>query len=396
MTTRARASDETPLVQFAGITKAFGAAAALADVTLAIPEGQFVVLLGPSGSGKTTLLRCAAGIERITAGTIALAGQVVDDGRTQVPPERRDLAMVFQDYALWPHLTARENVRYALRRRRLPAREADERTRTMLANVGLEGFAGRYPSELSGGQQQRVALARALVARPRLLLFDEPLSNLDASLRERMRIEIATLVREVGTTALYITHDQAEAFALADRIGVLENGHLVQLGSPEAIYGAPATPFVARLTGLAGELPGRVIGPMAGDLTAIAVGDTAITARTVAPLAPETPVRVLVRPAAVHLLPHPADDTRVRCVVRDVAFSGRGYEHVVELATGHRLTGVFAETRCERGQNVGIRLDAERCLVFPDRDAEDDTPEPMPAGLSTRTGSNSRTASRGR
>ncbi len=359
-------TDDAPLVEFAGITKRFGAAVALDDVTLTIPEGQFVVLLGPSGSGKTTLLRCAAGIERITTGRITLAGRVVDDGQTQVSPERRDLAMVFQDYALWPHMTARENVRYALRRRRLPPSDADARTGEMLGKVGLEAFGGRYPSELSGGQQQRVALARALVARPHLLLFDEPLSNLDSNLRERMRIEIATLVREVGTTALYITHDQAEAFALADKIGVLENGRLVQLGTPEAIYGDPATPFVARLTGLAGELVGRVVGATTETRTAIAVGETVIVARTVAPLVPASGVRVLVRPAAVRFAAH--DDGAVRCVVRDVAFSGRGYEHVVELAGGERLTGVFAEQRHERGEQAGIDLDAERCLIYPERD----------------------------
>jgi len=171
---------DTPLLEFVGITKRYGAHEALHEVDLAVETGQFVVLLGPSGSGKSTLLRCAAGIERLSDGMIRIAGTIMDDGRRHVPPERRDLAMVFQDYALWPHLTARQNVAYALRRRRLEAREAARRTTTLLEQVGLGELTERYPGELSGGEQQRVALARALVACPQLLLFDEPLSNLDS------------------------------------------------------------------------------------------------------------------------------------------------------------------------------------------------------------------------
>ncbi len=363
---------DASLLVFDGVTKTFNHTVALAGITLSIMPGQFIVLLGPSGSGKTTLLRCAAGIERITAGTIVIAGALIDDGRVQVPPERRDLAMVFQDYALWPHLTAQENVRYALRRRRLPATETNRRVRTMLARVGLEELENRYPSELSGGQQQRVALARALVASPRLLLFDEPLSNLDASLRERMRIEIATLVREAGTTALYITHDQSEAFALADRIGVLERGHLVQFDTPEALYRAPATPFVARLTGLAGELPGHVV-QYTGHDAIIAFAGANLRARAGAALAPDTAVRLLVRPAAVTLAPEMDAATHLRATVRDVAFSGRGYEHVIELADGNRLTGIFAASRYERDQRVGVHLDASGCLAFPEREANADS-----------------------
>jgi len=362
-------ADDTPLVACDGVGKLFGEAIALAGVTLTILPGQLVVLLGPSGSGKTTLLRCAAGIERISSGAIRIAGSVVDDGHHQVPPEKRDLAMVFQDYALWPHMTARENVRYALKRRRLAPEIATERAGAMLDRVGLGALGDRYPSELSGGQQQRVALARALVAQPRLLLFDEPLSNLDASLRERMRIEIATLVREAGTTALYITHDQTEAFALADHIGVLENGYLVQFATPETIYSAPATPFVAHLTGLAGELPGRVVRPLDSGYARVAVNGAELDARTPTPTPPDAIVRLLVRPAAVELLPAATPTAHFTATVRDVAFGGRGYEHVVELADGHRLTGVFATTRHERNARVGVRLDANGCLVFPESEA---------------------------
>jgi iron(III) transport system ATP-binding protein len=228
---------------------------ALRGVSIDVEPGTFVVLLGPSGSGKTTMLRCLAGIERISSGRITIGGQTVADGRTHVPPDQRDLSMVFQDYALWPHLSARDNVAFALRRRHLSRAECRSRAATMLDRVGLGALADRYPNQLSGGEQQRVALARALIADTGLILCDEPLSNLDADLRERMRVEISALVREAAATTVYITHDQAEAFALADKVGVLERGRLVQAGTPEEIYTRPATPLHRPGRGDAGPRP---------------------------------------------------------------------------------------------------------------------------------------------
>ena len=200
-------------VRIRGVVKRYGAVTALAGVDLDIEPGRFVVLLGPSGSGKSTLVRGLAGIERLDGGSVHFDETPMSAGRRHVPPDRRDLAMVFQDYALWPHLTVLGNVGYALRRRRLGSAEAGRQVREALGRVGLDDLAERYPHELSGGQQQRVGLARAIVARPALLLFDEPLSNLDADLRERLRVEIATATRDTGSTAVYITHDQSEAFA---------------------------------------------------------------------------------------------------------------------------------------------------------------------------------------
>ncbi|HTX28717.1 MAG TPA: ABC transporter ATP-binding protein, partial [Streptosporangiaceae bacterium] len=205
---------------------------ALRDVSLHVDPGTFLVLLGPSGSGKTTLLRCLAGIERVTSGQITIGSRMVAADRVHIAPDQRDLSMVFQDYALWPHLSARDNVAFALRRRRVSRADCRSRATEMLSRVGLGALADRYPNELSGGEQQRVALARALIADTGLILCDEPLSNLDADLRERMRVEISALVREAGATTVYITHDQAEAFALADMVGVLEEGRLVQFGTP--------------------------------------------------------------------------------------------------------------------------------------------------------------------
>ncbi len=356
---------EAPTVEVVDVVKTFpGAPAALDHITLTCEPGRFLVLLGPSGSGKTTLLRTIAGIERVSSGTIRIGGTTVGTDRLHVPPERRELAMVFQDYALWPHLTAAQNVAYALRRRRLGPDAARQRTEAMLERVGLGRLAHRYPSELSGGEQQRVALARALVAHPGLLLFDEPLSNLDADLRERLRVEIATLVRELGPTVVYITHDQSEAFALADEVGILQRGRLVQLGTPETIYQHPATAFVARFTGLAGEIPVHVGAPAGDDRVAVTVAGTPVVARAPRTLDLGAPARMLVRPSAGTLLPATSTDVQVLGRVRDVAFRGRGYEHVVELADGSRLHGLFAEERWGRGDHVGVALDPSGCLVL--------------------------------
>ena len=295
-----------PRVVIEGATKRFGAKTALDDVSLTVEPGSFLVLLGPSGSGKTTLLRCLAGIERLSAGRIAIGDRLVADGEGHhVAPERRDLSMVFQDYALWPHLTAEQNVAFALARLRLPKSEAARRSRELLGRVGLAGLGERFPNELSGGEQQRVSLARALAAGTGLLLFDEPLSNLDAGLREGLRVEIATLAREAAATAIYITHDQAEAFALADRIGVLHDGRLVQLGTAEDVYFRPATAFVAQFTGLAGALRASAEGPAGPGQVRVRLGAVDAHAVAVAPAARDaaagTPGRIMLRHSAVRL-----------------------------------------------------------------------------------------------
>jgi iron(III) transport system ATP-binding protein len=358
------------------VSKRYPAASglALADVSLHVEPGTFVVLLGPSGSGKTTLLRCLAGIERISSGRIAIGSSTVAGEKVHVPPDRRNLAMVFQDYALWPHLRARDNVAFALRRENLPRPDARARTQAMLERVGLGALADRYPNELSGGEQQRVALARALVAGTGLILCDEPLSNLDADLRERMRVEISSLVREAGATAVYITHDQAEAFALADEIGVLQDGRLIQFGRPEQVYTEPASPFVARFTGLSGELPVRAGDAVAADGT-VEIGTAGsallrpcrarVSGSTVSGSSPPgTDAILMIRPTGVQLCDPAAGDHHLAGTVADVAFRGRGYEHAIDIAGHGRLTGVFAAARAERGTSVGLRLDPSGCHVF--------------------------------
>ncbi len=361
-------------------TKRYGAKVALDEVDLRVLPGTLCVLLGPSGSGKTTLLRCLAGIERLSSGQLRLGGRLVADGASHEPPERRDLSMVFQDYALWPHLTAARNVAFALGRRRLGRGDSTARARQMLERVGLGHLAERYPNELSGGEQQRVALARALVAETGLLLFDEPLSNLDADLRERMRLEIATLTRASGATSVYITHDQAEAFALADTVGVLRDGRLVQLGPPEEIYLRPATPFVARFTGLAGEVPVRVAGGATGDdlvpVEPLAGGSTLLATAMSAP-EPGT-ATLLVRPAGVQLLAADHARRHLDGVVVDAAYRGRGYDHAVRIGRDS-LVGIHDQRRWARGDRVGVRLDPSSCLLFP---SETPAAEPVlaPAG----------------
>ncbi len=353
--------------------KRFGSTTALAGVDLAVEPGEFLVLLGPSGSGKSTLVRTLAGIERLDAGQVHLSGRLVADGSHHLPPEHRNLAMVFQDYALWPHLTVEGNVGYALRRRKLDAGAARARIRGVLERVGLGRHGARYPHELSGGEQQRVALARAVVAEPQLLLFDEPLSNLDADLRERLRVEIATLTRECGATAIYITHDQTEAFALADTIGVLDHGELLQLASPEDVYRRPATPFVARFTGVAGELVGTVVRGL-GESVEVRVGDLLVRARGLGSPAVGDVVRVVVRPAATSITeggrtpPGDRGSGALAGVVTDVAYRGRGYDHVV-AAGPWVLSAVHGARAHSRGSAVEVVLDPEHCVAFADAEA---------------------------
>jgi len=238
-------------VTLTGVTKRYGDAVAVRGVDLMIADGEFVTLLGPSGCGKTTTLHMVAGLIPPTSGVITIGGRVVADaaGGRFVPPNKRNLGMVFQSYALWPHMTLAGNVGYPLKLRRVPLKVRVARVRDVLSLVALDGLAERYPHELSGGQQQRGALARALVGEPDILLLDEPLSNLDAKLREELRAEIRRVQQSVGTTVLFVTHDQDEAMALSDRVAVMRAGVIEQVGTPRVIYEQPATRFVASFVG---------------------------------------------------------------------------------------------------------------------------------------------------
>lgn len=363
---RATTTATATAISISSMSKNFGEKQALDDVSLDIEPGTFLVLLGPSGSGKTTLLRCLAGIERPTSGTVSMDGVTVVGPKTFVPPERRGLAMVFQDYALWPHLSVRKNVAYPLANSPLTKGERSKRCDDLLDRVGIAHLTDRYPNQLSGGEQQRVALARALAAQVGLILFDEPLSNLDADRREQLRIEIATLTRESGATAIYITHDQSEAFALADKIGVLNQGRLVQLDTPEMIYRHPKTAFVARFTGVAGEFSVRVVreaGPARVEVALPFASGHTMEASCVDHHRPGDMVSLFVRSVGVALGDRGPGDG-VYGVVRDGAFTGRGYEHVVDVGEGFSLTKIYATTKFDRGRDVKVCFDSASCFVM--------------------------------
>src|ERR1700682_3763256 len=234
---------------------------AIDGVSFAVPAGEIVVLLGPSGCGKTTTLRCVAGLEHPTSGEISIAGHLVSSPARGilVPPRLRDLGMVFQSYAVWPHMTVRQNVVYPLKHRKISRADAGRKVDEALALVGLSEYADRPVVALSGAKMQRVALARSIVYRPQLLLLDEPLSNLDAKLRLRLRDDLRRILKQTGMTALYVTHDQAEAVVLGDRIGVMRDGKLLQMGTPDEIYNRPADLFVANFTGATNELTGTLV-----------------------------------------------------------------------------------------------------------------------------------------
>jgi iron(III) transport system ATP-binding protein len=244
------------------LSKNFGAEAAVRNVSLTVAPGEFVTLLGPSGCGKTTTLRCIAGLERPDGGEIRIGGEVVASAEADLflNPEDRNIGMVFQSYAVWPHMTVFDNVAYGLRVRRAPASVIRERTGRALELVGLSHLAERYATKLSGGQRQRVALARAIVYEPRVVLFDEPLSNLDAKLREQMRVELVRLQHDVGITSIYVTHDQAEALVMSDRVVVMNQGEIQQIGDPQSIYARPANTFVANFIGVANLMEGVLVG----------------------------------------------------------------------------------------------------------------------------------------
>ena len=277
------------MIEFRDVSKRYGTLVANDHLSLTIRRGELMTLLGPSGCGKTTALRCLTGYIRPDEGRIFIDGKDVTD----VPTHQRELGMVFQNFALFPHLTVQDNVGFPLMIRNLPKDQRTKMAADALRLVRLEGFESHYPRQLSGGQQQRVGLARALVYRPKVLLLDEPLSNLDAKLREEMRFEIKELVTRLGITAVYVTHDQAEALALSDRVAIMNRGRLEQVGTPEEIYEQPQSRFVAEFIGLSNFLEGR-IEAVDGATMRVTVGDLKLTAPTLPQTGPGQRVLLFV------------------------------------------------------------------------------------------------------
>jgi iron(III) transport system ATP-binding protein len=288
-----------------GLTKRFGHTVAVDDVSLDVPSGQLFFILGPSGCGKTTLLRLIAGFAELDSGRIRFGDRDV----THLPPNKRNTGMVFQSYALWPHMTVLENVAYGLRVRRVPAPKRRERALAALRSVHMESLADRKPTQLSGGQQQRVALARALVVEPQVLLLDEPLSNLDAALRQEMRLEIKRLCAETRITTVYVTHDQKEALAMADTVAILRDARIVQVGAPRTLYARPGCRFVAGFLGESNFLSATVTGTRNGLVTLNTPAgrlESAPQADSAAPGSGAT-VTCSIRPESVHVLAGPAE-----------------------------------------------------------------------------------------
>ena len=349
---------EAASLQLRGLSKHFGAHLAVRDVDLNVAAGEMIVLLGPSGCGKTTTLRMIAGFLSASSGDILLDGVSI----LALPPHRRDIGVVFQSYALFPHLTVARNVRFGLEMRRMRRDAADARVAEMLRLVKLQGFADRLPRELSGGQQQRVAIARALAIHPRLLLLDEPMSNLDAALRQEMAREIRILQREGGITAIVVTHDQSEAMAMADRLVVMRDGAMEQVGGQEDLYERPATPFVASFIGQSNLLRG-------------AIADAFVTSagariRLAARYGVQGEGCLAIRPESIRIAAPRAANARVEATVRLCTYLGAVLEHVVQLDGGDELIvrgaglGPDAAQRYEPGARVALTWSADAERVF--------------------------------
>jgi len=344
----------TASLHCAGICKSLGGRAVLSDLDLAIKAGEVVSLLGPSGSGKTTLLRSIAGLVDPDKGTITLGDRVVWSEASVLAAEKRRIGMVFQDYALWPHMTVAGNLSFGLRAQRLAEPEIAARVGHALEVTRLAAYRDRYPSELSGGQQQRVAIARCLAARPAVMLFDEPLSNLDAALREDMRIEMMELVRREAATVIYVTHDQAEAMAVSDRIAVMRDGRIAQFDTPRAIYEAPADSFVAGFIGGFSVVPGTVRDGLFSVRGAAADG-----LRT--PGAKPGDGMLVVRPEdARPAEAHPGN--RLQGKVLSSAFQGRCWRLAVEL--GPQRVRLDWPEAPPVGSSLAFSLPPERCIVL--------------------------------
>ncbi|MBX9773795.1 MAG: ABC transporter ATP-binding protein [Xanthobacteraceae bacterium] len=348
-------------VELRGLTKHYGPLAVVDNISLTIEHGKLVCLLGPSGCGKTTTLRLIAGFVEPTGGEIRVGDQVLSSPARTVPPERRNMSMIFQSYALWPHMTVAQNVTYGLELRKVDKETIGKKLNSILTTTHLADLADRYPGELSGGQQQRVALARALIVEPETLLLDEPLSNLDANLREEMRYEVRRLHDEYRYTTVYVTHDQSEAMTTADIIAVMNLGKIEQAGSPEEIYERPRSEFVARFIGMSNVVRGKALDgnhiSVAGE-TLRCIGDR---------LAAGTDAAVSVRQHVIRLWarrPESTENVLPATVLRQV-FLGSSRDYMVETADGTQIRVVASPAEnVAPGSSVWLHLPPERCRVL--------------------------------
>jgi iron(III) transport system ATP-binding protein len=357
-----------PEVRVSQLSKVFGEVPVLNDITFTIEDGEFFTLLGPSGCGKSTTLNCIAGLEDPTSGSITVGTTpFVDTARKlNVPPEERNLGMVFQSYALWPHMTIEQNLAMPLNIRRVPRAEKSQRIHEVLDKVGLAHLRDRYPHQLSGGQQQRVALARALVYSPGVLLLDEPLSNLDAKLREQARAWLKRLQVDLGITTVYVTHDQDEALSLSDRIAVMFDGHMAQIGTPTEVYQRPASAHVAAFVGSCNFLIGRVVTPSATSATVrLDSSGMIVTVATPTAVKAGDEVTIAIRPERLTITPKDATATGANVldtVVLTRAYVGNRYEYGLKL--GNIVVQVVSPNSGLDG-DVRLVFNPEDALVYP-------------------------------
>ena len=358
-----------PEVHVSHLSKQFGDVAVLNDINFTIEEGEFFTLLGPSGCGKSTTLNCIAGLEQPTTGAITV-GQttfVDTERKLSVPTEERNLGMVFQSYALWPHMTVQQNLAMPLSIRKVPKQEKSARIHDALDKVGLVHLADRYPHQLSGGQQQRVALARALVYSPSVLLLDEPLSNLDAKLREQARAWLKRLQEDLGITTVYVTHDQDEALSLSDRVAVMFDGHMMQIGTPVEVYERPATAHVAAFVGSCNFFTGR-LEDKKGRIAHVRLDNTGmvVTVATDRDLTAGQEVTVAIRPERLTITPASADATGVNVLDTEVltrSYVGSRYEYGLRM--GRNIVQVISPNGGLDG-DVRLVFDPEDALVYPE------------------------------
>jgi spermidine/putrescine ABC transporter ATP-binding subunit len=354
-------------VRLDAVTKRFGAVTAVNGVSLEVQQGEVLALLGPSGCGKTTTLRVIAGFEEPDAGTVEIRGRVVN----RVPPHRRNLGMVFQQYALFPHMSVFDNVAFGLRMRGVKRAEVPRLVDEAMALVRLTGLSDRVPSQLSGGQQQRVALARAIVTKPAVLLLDEPLGALDKKLREQMQVEVRALQRTVGITTVFVTHDQEEALTLSDRIGVMEHGEIVQIGTPTEIYERPRSRFVSDFIGVSNILEGKVVGREAGALVLELASGARVRAAAVDGPAPGARIEIAVRPEKMRFGPAAGGAANALSgTVENVLYLGAVTYHYVRTADGRLV--VMEQNRATHpanassavGRTVQVSWDVDSTLVL--------------------------------
>lgn len=343
----------------------YGDYVAVDGVSFDVADGEFVSLLGPSGCGKTTTLRCIAGLESASRGEIRIGRDVVARDGREVPPEKRGVNMVFQSYAVWPHMTVFDNVAYGLRVHGEGRAEIERRTKEALRLVGLAGVEGRYGTELSGGQQQRVAVARAVVTEPRLLLFDEPLSNLDAGLRERMRFELVQLQRRLGRTSVYVTHDQAEAMVMSDRIILMNAGRIVQVSSPRDLYDRPASRFAAEFVGSANLLEAEITATHGNEHVTVTAGGLTLRASR-ATIGPNSRSLVCIRPEAIVMTTEATEANVFAARVGRVSFLGASLNCELNVADLTLRVDMPARTRIAEGDELLFRVAPECVVLVPD------------------------------